>query len=291
MGLRLKFNLVLLAVFLLGLGGTGYLSYSVLNDNARMEVVHNAGLMMEAALSMRGFTANQISPHLSYQTTAEFLPQSIPAFAAGQMMAGLRQKYPDFWYKEAALNPTNPANRPADWETDVINAFRNDPGLGELVGVRETPTGRSLYLARPFVLKDPACLVCHSVPAAAPASMLAVYGDKNGFGWQLNDVIGMQVVSVPMEVPIQNANRAFFAFMGLLSAIFVVLFLIMNVMMTRLLVRPITRMSGAADRISTGDMTIGEFDESGKDEMASLAKSFNRMRRSLEKAIQLIERQ
>ena len=48
-------------------------------------------------------------------------------------------------------------------------------------------------------------------------------------------------------------------------------------------------MSAAADKISVGEMDIPELAESGKDEVALLAKSFNRMRRSLEKAISLID--
>jgi len=56
-----------------------------------------------------------------------------------------------------------------------------------------------------------------------------------------------------------------------------------------MIVRPITRMSDAADAISTGNMEIPEFEETGKDEVAMLARSFNRMRRGLEKAIELID--
>ena len=46
MGLRLKFNLVMLAVFVVGLGVTAYLSYELLHRNARDEVLRNAGVMM-----------------------------------------------------------------------------------------------------------------------------------------------------------------------------------------------------------------------------------------------------
>ena len=70
---------------------------------------------------------------------------------------------------------------------------------------------------------------------------------------------------------------------------FVVLFIILNFMLSVMIVRPITEMSDAADRMSTGDLEIPEFDESGRDEVSLLAKSFNRMRRSLEKAISLID--
>jgi len=288
MGLRLKFNLVLLFVFILGLAVSGYVSYEMLHRNAREEVLRNAGVMMEAALSMRQYTVSQVRDKL-VQKEDEFLPQSVPAFAATEIMNQLRKKYPDYAYKEAALNPTNPRDRAVEWEADVVNEFRNNSARTEISGTRITPTGMSLFLARPFQIKDPACLSCHTTPELAPASMVKLYGTNNGFGWKLNEVIGAQVVSVPMSLPIQNANRAFYTFMVSLSGVFVVLFVILNLMLSVLIVRPITQMSDAADRISTGDMEIPEFAESGRDEVALLARSFNRMRRSLEKAISLID--
>ena len=119
--------------------------------------------------------------------------------------------------------------------------------------------------------------------------MLTQYGSNNGFGWKLNETIGAQVVSVPMSLPIENANRAFITFMASLSGVFVALFLILNVMLSYLIVKPITQLSEAANDISTGNMDIPEFADKGQDEMALLAKSFNRMRRSLQKAISLID--
>ncbi len=288
MGLRLKFNLVLLVVFILGLVVSGYVSYDLLHKNAREEVLRNAGVMMEAALSMRHYTVNQVRERLA-QKEDEFLPQSVPAFAATEIMNQLRKKYPDYAYKEAALNPTNPRDRAVEWEADIVNAFRNDTGRPEISGMRATPTGMSLFLARPFQIKDAACLSCHTTPDMAPAAMVKLYGPNNGFGWKLNEVIGAQLVSVPMSLPIENANRAFYTFIGSLAGVFAVLFVILNLMLSLLIVRPITRMSAAADKISTGDMDIPELTESGHDEVALLARSFNRMRRSLEKAISLID--
>lgn len=289
MGLRLKFNLVLLVVFALGLGVSGYVSYDLLRRNARDEVLRNAGVMMEAALSMRSYTVSQVRPLLPYDPE-KFHPQSVPAYSATEIMNSLRKKYPDYFYKEATLNPTNPRNKAVEWGADIVNAFRGNPERGEISGMRDTPTGPSLYLARPFQIKDKACLACHTTAAEAPPAMVKIYGPNNGFGWKHMEVIGAQVVSVPMDLPIRNANRAFYTFMLSLSAVFVALFVILNVMMSALIVRPVTRMSKAADEISTGNMEIPEFSEQGGDEMALLAKSFNRMRRSLEKAIELIEK-
>ena len=289
MGLRLKFNLVLLLVFAIGLGVTGYISYDLLHRNAREEVLRNAGVMMEAALSMRSYTNMQLRPLIPYSDEV-FHPQSVPAYSATEIMNALRKKYADYFYKEAALNPTNPRNKAVEWENDIVTSFRNKSDLTEISGIRDTPTGRSLYLARPFQIKDKACLACHTTAAEAPSAMVKIYGPNNGFGWKHMEVIGAQIVSVPMALPMQNANRAFYTFMLSLTLVFLSLFIIMNVMMSLLIVRPITRMSEAADKISTGDMNIAEFAEAGKDEVALLGKSFNRMLRSLAKAIDLINK-
>src|SRR6478735_4494042 len=288
MGLRLKFNLVLFLVFMLGLAVSGYISFELLHKNAREEVLRTAGVMLEAALSMRSYTVGQVRPHLRV-VEDEFLPQSVPAYGATEIMNQLRKKYPDYAYKEAALNPTNPRNRAVDWESDIVNEFRNHEERKEFTGTRVTPTGVSMYLARPFQIKDAACLACHTTSDSAPASMVKLYGPNNGFGWKLNEVIGAQIVSVPMSLPIANANRAFYTFMASLAGVFIVLFVILNIMLSVLIVRPIRKMSAAADKISVGELDIPELSESGRDEVALLGKSFNRMRRSLEKAISLID--
>ena len=289
MGLRLKFNLVLLLVFVVGLGATGYVSYDLLHRNARDEVLRNAGVMMEAALSMRSYTVAQVRPNLAVDAD-KFLPQSVPAFGATEIMTLLRKKYPDYSYKEAALNPTNARNRAVEWEEDLIKAFRGNPALGEVSGMRDTPTGRALYLARPMQIKDPSCLSCHTTPDMAPPAMVKIYGPANGFGWQQNEIIAAQIVSVPMGLPIRNANRAFVTFISSLAVVFAALFVILNMMLTQLVIEPITRLSELADHISRGKVDVPELVTKGRDEVAHLSQSFNRMRRSLQKAISLIDK-
>jgi len=289
MGLRMKFNLVLMTLFLLGFGSTGWISHGLLHSNARDEVVRNARLMMESAIAVRKYTVNQVRPHLEMQLMREFLPQSVPAYAATETINELRKRHPDFVYKEATLNPTNPRDRTSDWENDVVQAFRNNQEYKELIGERDTPTGRSLYIAHPIQIKDAACLVCHSVPSAAPVSMIKQYGEANGFGWKLNEIVGAQIVSVPMSLPIRNADRTFRAFMILLFTAFILSFGVWNMMLSWMILRPVQQMSKAANQVSTGNFDVQEFSASGKDEVAVLAASFNRMRRSLHEAMKLLD--
>ncbi len=290
MGLRLKFNLVLIVVFLAGFGAAGYISRQLLQENAREEVLRNARLMMDTALAVRAYTVDQIKPHLDPRLEEEFLPQTVPAFAATETMGNIQKKYRDYAYKEAALNPTNPRDRSTDWESDLVQQFRQNTETKELVSERDSATGRLLYIAKPIQITNPACLRCHSVPAAAPATMIKIYGEANGFGWKHNEIIGAQVVTVPMSIPVANAERALKTFMVSLAAVFVVFFVVLNVMLSWFIIRPIRRMSTAADSVSTGNFEVPEFAEGGKDEVSLLGASFNRLRRSIEKAMQMIER-
>jgi len=245
--------------------------------------------MMEAALSMRGYTVGKVRPLLPNDPD-KFLPESVPAFAATEIMGLLKKKYPDYSYKEAALNPTNPRNRAVDWENDILSSFRAGSGGAEISGERDTPTGRSLYIARPLKVGDQACLSCHTNPDMAPPAMVKLYGATNGYGWKLNEVVATQIVSVPMDLPIRNANRAFVTFMSSLTVVFAVAFVLLNVMLTLFIVQPITQLSATAEMMSRGRMDVPDFSDKGRDEVSQLGQAFNRMRRSLDKAIRLIDK-
>jgi len=219
----------------------------------------------------------------------EFLPQTVPAYGATEQFNALRAKLPEFSYKEATLNPTNPRDRAADWEVDIVNSFRQFPDRTEIVGERETPLGRSLYLGKPLTIRDQACLSCHSTVEAAPRAMVDKYGPANGFGWQLNETIGAQLVSVPMTLPIGRANRALFTFLASLAGIFACVFVALNVMLLVIVVRPLGTLSRMADEVSRGKLDGPDVPSSGKDEVSQLGQSFNRMKKSVVHAIKMLE--
>ena len=284
-----KFNVVFLSIFAIGVGAASVVTNHLLQENAREETLQSARVLMQSALAARGYTAAQIAPLLETRLKYEFLPQSVPSFAATEQLGQLLKQYPDFSYKEATLNPTNPRDRATDWEADLVNTLRARPALAELVGERSTSTGPALYLARPLQIKDAACLRCHSVPDAAPKTMTDIYGRNNGFGWKHMEVVGAQVVSVPMEVPLARASAMLHTYMLSMLGIFVFLFIALNIMVHTLVTRRITRMSRLADEVSLGKFNEQEFDVRGNDELSALARSFARMRSSLASAMKMLE--
>jgi HAMP domain-containing protein len=289
MKLLFKVNILLVIVFLVGLAASYTVAQRLLLDNARSEIQGNARIMMESALAVRAYTVSQIKPLLDTQMRYRFLPQTVSAYAATEYFNNLRKTFPEYSYKEATLNPTNPRDRAVDWEVDVVNHFKENSDAKELMGDRDAATGKTLWLARPLRIGDPKCLQCHSSVDIAPATMIDQYGAANGFGWQLKDVVGAQIVSIPYQLPLQRAHDTLQNFVYLLVALFLFLFVTVNILLTLLVVRPVRRLATIADQVSLGAMDAPDFPIKGSDEIGALGASFNRMRRSLVEALKMLQ--
>jgi HAMP domain-containing protein len=289
MKLLVKFNLLYVVVMAAGLLVAGGISRNLLQKDAEDEVRNQARLLMDKANAVRGYTSGQITKLLDTQMQYEFLPQSVPSYSAVEVLGALKTKYPEYYYKEATLNPTNPRDRAVGWEVDVVNQFRAGNDMKEFSGRRDTPTGVSLYVSRPLRITDANCLRCHSSVEAAPRTMIERYGPANGFGWQLNEVIGAQIVSVPLTVALDRAHATVVVFLWSLVAVFVMMGIILNGMIWWVVVRPVTLLSELADRVSQGDLESPEFPRGGKDEIGSLAASFGRMRASVVQAMKMLD--
>jgi HAMP domain-containing protein len=289
MKIRWKIDLAMAGAFFVGLGLAGFGAYEILSKNALEDSLQNARIIMEEASAIRSYTAESIKPLLEQEMKVQFLPHSIPSFAAQTNFKLVRQKLPEYSYREPTLNPTNVNDRAVDWEADIINGFRDDASKRETLITRDTPAGQSLVLARPLKVGSPACLSCHSTPDAAPATMVALYGSQNGFGWKQGDVIGAQVVSIPLGVPLARAYQALSWFMLALAGTFLVIIIIVDLLLRVLVVKPVAEISEMADKVSMGELDAPEYVRNSNDEIGSLSKSFNRMRRSLQNAMKMLE--
>jgi hypothetical protein len=196
-----RFNLIFLPILIAAVGGAAAVVHGQLSQIAQQQIVGMAQVMLETARASRKYTTEQIAPLLErLQTSGEqFHPQSIPFFAATEAFNYFRQAHPDFAYKEAALNPTNPRDRTVDWEADIVSE-----------------------------LDDASCLECHSTPDKAPAGMVKLYGSANGFGWKSGDIVGAQIVSVPAALTEQIASNAYRSILWWLIGIAIVVFGLAN---------------------------------------------------------------
>ena len=284
MKLLLKLSAIFIVVFGLGLWAVAFLFRHSLENNARSEVLDRAGMIIGTAAAMRNYTNTHVKPALADAShtadgthDAHFHPETVPAFASTELFNSLRGQadgnFADYFYKEATLNPTNLRDRATEWEADVVNEFRNHPDMKQLSGERATPTGQAMYLAKPLVAGK-SCLECHSTAAEAPVAMIQQYGPVNGFGWKENEIIGAQIISVPVAKATGMADRAFyqllFSFLGVGLATLVVLDLVIYFMV----IRALGRFASNADQISRGKLDVPELQVQGQDEISVLATAF-----------------
>lgn len=284
-----KLTLVLVLIFGVGMVLIAHYAYDFLTNNARRQVLEQAELMAACASATKDYTAEQVGPILEKAPLhkSNFLAQTIPFYAANVTFKDIRSSYSDYGLREAALNPTNLDDRATEWEVDLINYFRNNPGQARHMGQRDTPSGPVLYVASP-VIAAPGCLHCHSQTSLAPKAMLRHYGTEHGFGWKPNEIVGAQIVSVPMSAPIALADRGFRDLLIGLGAIFILTVVLIDTAMYLIVIRPLRRVSRNADTISKGEINLPLLEIKGKDEIAEVTASFNRMHTSLIKAFEML---
>ncbi len=289
MRLRAKFNLVLVTACIIGMGAATFLSYRAAQNNALQEIENEIAIIRGNALAVRHYTSTGITPLLADDNDILFIPHSVPSFSAQTVFARFKESFPEYTYKEAALNPTNPEDLANEWEADLIDQLRADQSLDRVVSIRETEQGRSYVVAFPFTIKKEGCLRCHSDPDIAPAAMLDLYGPVNGFGWQLNETIGAQIIAAPMSLADKRALDLVLVILAAIAAAFAVVIVLVNIMLSRIVLKPVSVMSKISEQVSMGDFSADEYVKKGKDEISSLSESFNRMRRSLNSAMKLLD--
>ena len=285
-----KFNLLVILMFIIGIFFSGLAFWRALEYRAEAEVVSKALVLMETVNGVRNYTQDRVNPLLKerIKTQTKFTPEAIPTFAAREVFEYFRKNpdYARYLYKDAAPNPTNLRDRADEFETELVEEFREQGSL-EKSGWREFYEGEVFYVARPFTLKKQSCLECHSTPNKAPQSLLTTYGTENGFGWELNQIVAAQMIYVPADEIFKSVRRSFVTTLGILAATFMVIIFSLNFLLKRFVIIRIQKIARTAQAISRGDLEA-DFEDDSRDEIGLLVIAFNRMRSSVEVAIKLL---
>ncbi|BAY08283.1 c-type heme family protein [Calothrix sp. NIES-2098] len=271
--LATKFTLLLSLVFLGTILISGITLSKALEQRAEDEVNYRGQVLIQMMNSVRDYTNNHISPLLAStaEQQSQFTPEIVPSFSAREVFENLRshKEYANFLYKDATINPTNLRDRADEFESNLIEKFRQDPKLESLSGFRDLFGEQLFYSSRPFAIKEQSCLRCHSTPDQAPKSQVATYGTENGFNWKLNEILGTQIIYIPASKVFENARQTFSLVIGIFILIFALVILAINYSLKRDVLQPIRPMAKLAEKIS---MNTIDAESEGKDlELTKLA--------------------
>jgi HAMP domain-containing protein len=305
MGLRTKLNLLLLVVGALGAGLFAAVSYDKLTDLAKQEVEEKARIMMAIAKGVRDYTADKVKDCFEDKMNFEekrkkdkltFYPQAVSAYAAQKTFEYANKNLPDkrefkdYNYRELALNPTKREDTAEGMDRKIIEDFRSDPSKQYSTTYDSGVTGQVMKFSAHLQATEP-CLDCHGTPEKAPKALRTQYGSENGFRWQLNEIIGAQIVTVPIQLAHDRAIALLYYFLLVYLGVLAVLGVVLNLGLASIVTGPVLKMSRIAEDVSRDRPDTEEFDVRGSDEIALLAQSFTRMRRSLEAAKRLLSSQ
>jgi len=288
LSLSARFTLILSGVFLVGIALAGFAFWNTTQQRAQEEITNQGLLMIEAMNAVRGYTSQNVRPLLVDQLydNPEFISETVPAFSARTVFEKFRsqQDFEAYLYREAALSPTNPADTADNFEVDLLAQLSAKGSPTELNGFRDLNGESLFYIARPLVLGADSCLECHSTADKAPASLIASYGDQGGFGWELGQVIAVQIIYVPSSEVFAAALRSFGYVMSIFVVTFGLVILLINTLLKRYVIQPVYVLSGLADKISADENFATELESSAlqmitkrPDELGSLAQVFRKM--------------
>jgi methyl-accepting chemotaxis protein len=285
--LSVRFTLILSGVFLIGslIGGSVY--WRALQGRAQEEIASQSLMLIETMNAVRGYTSTHVKPLLVDQLAASpsFISESVPAFSARTVFENFQGEldFQTYQYKEAAINPTNPLDQADDFEAQLLQQMIAEKSA-EQTGFREYQGTRFYYIARPLKIGAESCLECHTTPQQAPASLIATYGDKGGFGWTLGQTVAVQVIYVPAEEVFRSAWRTFTLVMSVFLLVFALIILLINVLLRRYVIEPVKVLGGVAQKISADENFSSDLESAAlqsvtarPDELGNLARVFRRM--------------
>ena len=298
--LGFKLNIFLGVLFLVVTLTISTLLSRILYEHNKHIISEKASLLIETINSVRNYTNTQVTPEFlsRLETESLFLPQAVPSYSAREVFEELRSnnKYDQFFFKEATLNPTNLRDKANHFETEIIQSFRQssklpDHDISDLQqqGFLTIPGGYLYYIARPIIVNEESCLRCHGDPQNAPKSQIATYGKDNGFGWHLNEVVGAEVISIPASQVVKQTQKLRWLVIGIVIGFFLVAIFLLNFFLKFLITDPINKMSHLSKKLSIGDLDV-EFEQQSNDEIGVLAASLNRLKVSLKMAMEMLQK-
>lgn len=250
-----KLNLTLGGVFFFALVALGGFLYPWLHQKAASETKASARLQMETAQAIRKYTTDHIRD-LLLKDDSVFHPQSVPSYAANTTLSYLGDAYPGYKYREVAINPTNPSHKANESEALAISRL-GAAGQDESFFTAGTGDVATLHYMKAIRVSSESCLKCHGDVKDAPQAILSRYGSSGGFGWKVGEVIGAQVVSVPAAAAAREANRAFITYMTIALGSFLLSFLVLNFILSRIVLSPMEVSNTTLKRMAEEDVLTG----------------------------------
>lgn len=268
--------------------GLAFGSYKFNEQNALKEAKLKGQIVYNYMGSSRDyFGTHQLPIIYAAVGREEFIPEIMSSFAVVRgVFEQFRQKTTDYIFKQATKNPLVLSNKADAEELQLIAEFNTNKNLKEKEGRMVKDGKEYYYFAQPVRVTDETCLECHGDPADAPEEQLDIYGEKNGYHWEIGDTVSTLIVYVPIQKALDEAKKLSLTLFLIGTGGIVVLMLLIWFFFNLYVVKPIIVLEQRATEISLGKNLDKSINIQSQDEIGSLGRAIDRLRISVEKMLQ-----
>jgi PAS domain S-box-containing protein len=261
-----------------------YRTYSSVTKNIEQLTKQQLNLSLNFDLAIREYVAETVRP-LMFRLVSEgiFIPETMStSYIARHIFEKVRKKFPDYIIKFASDNPRNPVNQAGPEELKMIRYFNDNPLYQNWTG--EIVIGNRNYIATFSAMRmEKSCLRCHGDPADAPYELIKNYGSKAAFNHVLGEVVGLDTVAIPSDTVNKMLLSEKFKNLGFLGTVILLLSASLIFVFKFVITDRLSKISNHfSDAEKQGDdLKIGVIEIAGEDEIAGLAKKFNKLAKRL----------
>ena len=254
----------------------------IISMNLRHQLVTDIGLkaslVLTQAEAIQAYVREVLRPAMYGQLPPDgFVLEAMSStYVTRRIMNGIDVRGDPFRYRRVAVGARNPDSEADAFERGLMARFAKDPALSRLEEMTSRD-GEEVYVAARPVRLDGTCLHCHGDPADAPKALLARYGVGRGFGRHPGELVGLDVVTIPVSGPLSQITGATIGYLSLFALGLAVFYLTIQVFFDRLVVVNLRRTTAIIRRYfpkEVGETPPGNADSGEIEELHAGIEAF-----------------
>ncbi|MBM3240109.1 DUF3365 domain-containing protein [Candidatus Poribacteria bacterium] len=279
MKLQTKFGIFLILIVFLGITGFSAFMYRNTTGKAIRHAQEKAEIVLAEIEAMQSYFREVVRPKMYHLIPKDdFMVETMStSYVAREVAKRFNRIAPEYYFKQAAINPRNPLNQADSLETEVIKQFNQNPEMKEWRGTANKNGKKYYYFMRPFVMEE-LCLKCHGNPEDAPKYIVDTYGARNGFGGKVGEIPGVKAIGIPVETAFADARKDFLNIMMFGLSSMSVLFFLVFLLFRKTVIGNLRNITRIFTDIANNSNEIGrQIEVKSSDEIGALAEAFNKM--------------
>jgi two-component system NtrC family sensor kinase len=230
---KARFHLGAACILIVFCASATILAYFYLKKNVTENIYKETEIFIATADATRTYVKDMLRPTIVGLLPPEaFIPQAMStSFVGREVMSRLHDRFPDFKYKRAAINPMNPINQADAFELEMLDWFNANKSKDEWHGLIQKGARSYFTRLRP-IFAEAECLYCHGEPKDAPEEMKKIYGTQGGYHYTLGSAVAADTIYIPVDVSLNRIKEiswvVFLLVVTSMFSLFILFYLLFN---------------------------------------------------------------